>query len=132
MIPAGLSDFLQQTSQYQNPVSALSGGVNRYGPATPPPIQQPGNLQQILSGAGPYMQQALALAGQRPQGPRGPMPGPNQPPPPPAHIAPPGLPPGFQGMFPGGPPNFQISPIELQQQWIQAIGGGIPNLAGMM
>lgn len=111
---ASLQALLGQYGQspYQG-LTALSGGVNRFGPSTPPQVQMPGNLASIFSSAGPFMQQALALAGQtRP--PYGPVPGPGVSPPPPVHIAPPA---------PGG---FQISPIELQRQWLSALTGS-PN-----
>jgi hypothetical protein len=83
------SQYVQQWLQGQQ--TPAVGGINRSGPATPPPIPMPGNQNP---NAGGYMQQAFQLSGvpQMPQ--QNPLAG-----------MPQGLP---QGLPQGGiPPQYQ-------------------------
>lgn len=81
----------QQSQGTFNPQSLLTGlSAFRGAPAQSAPIPQPGNLSSIFAGAGPYMQQALALAGQqRPVHAPPPQQGSTWNPPPGVHVAPP-------------------------------------------
>ena len=107
-LPGGLPGM--DNPLFQNIPNQMGG---RGAPAVAPPIPQPGNLSNIYAQAGPFMQQALGLAGQsRPVS--GPPPQPGMPwsPPSPAHIA------------PRQPGQFQISPIELMnRKWLSALNG---------